>query len=153
MSRFAVSVPPLGEAALVDSGLELLTEEQCLELLGSAGLGRIGVSIAALPVIFPVNYCVHQAAIFFRTAEGTKLHAAADRTVVAFEVDDVDPVEHSGWSVLVIGRSELVSEGQVHNGSGPPPVRAWAPGQRDHLVKISMDMISGRRIRHEVQPD
>jgi len=53
MSRFSASVPPLEEGALVDHGLELLTEEQCLQLLGTAGVGRIGVSIAALPVILP----------------------------------------------------------------------------------------------------
>jgi len=153
MSRFASFVPPLEEGALVDDGLELLTEEQCLQLLGSAGLGRIGVSIAALPVILPVNYCVHQGCIFFRTAAGTKLHAATDRTIVAFEVDDVDPVEHSGWSVLVIGRSESVSEPEVGNGSGPLPVTAWAPGQRDHLIKVSIEMISGRRIRREAMAD
>jgi len=153
MSRFPLSVQPLEEGALVDSGLELLTEAQCLELLGSAGLGRIGVSMAALPAIFPVNYCVHQGSIFFRTAEGTKLHAAAHRAVIAFEVDDADPVEHSGWSVLVIGRSEPVAEVAGGEGSGPLPVRAWAPGQRDHLVRINIDMISGRRIRRDSEPD
>jgi len=150
MSRFSASVPPLEEGALVDHGLELLTEEQCLQLLGTAGVGRIGVSIAALPVILPVNYCVHQGALFFRTAEGTKLHAASDRTVVAFEVDEIDPIEHSGWSVLVIGRAEPASEAGLRDGSGSLPVTAWAPGQRDRLIKISIEMISGRRIRREV---
>ncbi|MHB1925041.1 MAG: pyridoxamine 5'-phosphate oxidase family protein [Acidimicrobiales bacterium] len=153
MSRFTLSVPALEKGALVDNGLELLTEEQCLGLLGSEGIGRIGVSVAALPVILPVNYCVHDGAIFFRTAAGTKLHAASDRTIVAFEVDDVDPVEHSGWSVLVIGRAGPVSEAEVANGSGSLPVTAWAPGERDHLVKVTIEMISGRRIRHEAMAD
>ncbi|MHB1445634.1 MAG: pyridoxamine 5'-phosphate oxidase family protein [Acidimicrobiales bacterium] len=152
MSRFALFAPPLEEGALVEDGLELLSEEQCLELLGSAGVGRIGVSISALPVIFPVNYCLRQGAIFFRTAEGTKLDAAADRTIIAFEVDEVDPVEHSGWSVLVIGRSGPASESEGRDGTGPLPVAAWVPGQRHHLVKISIDMISGCRSRHQVEP-
>ena len=43
---------------LTDNGLELLTTEQCRDLLSRSSVGQVGVTIAALPAIFPVNYAV-----------------------------------------------------------------------------------------------
>ena len=84
-------------------GLEVLVAEQCLELLAGSRLGRIAVTIGAVPAIFPVHYRLLDGQIVFRTGQGTNLHAAAANTVVAFEVDDVDPSWVAGWSVLVVG--------------------------------------------------
>src|ERR1044071_6519830 len=95
---------------LIDDGLELLTEAQCAELLASETVGRVGVTIHGLPVILPVNYAVFDGDIVFRTSEGTKLHAATERAIVAFEVDAHDAAAGLGWSVLVIGRSARVAD-------------------------------------------
>jgi hypothetical protein len=139
------------ESALVDNGLELLTTDQCIALLGTSHLGRVGVTVGALPAIFPVNYSVADGWIYFRTADGTKLSAASARTVVAFEVDHADPIAHTGWSVLVVGCSELVeAEDEKHLQPPPPPVAAWAPGRRSQLVRVAIDTVSGRRIRHDL---
>ena len=75
---------------LTDNGLELLTPDQCQDLLARSGVGRVGVTVAALPAIFPVNYALLGDDIVFLTGEGTKLRAAADRAVVAFQVDGFD---------------------------------------------------------------
>ncbi len=42
------------------------------------------------PDIFPINYKVDHGTLVFRTAEGTKLHAATGDTPVALEADGVD---------------------------------------------------------------
>ena len=129
---------------LVDDGLELLDEEDCLRLLGSETLGRVGVSVGALPAIFPVNYALVNGDIVFRTGEGIKLRAALDHTIVAFEVDNADLELHQGWSVLVVGMAEEVS-GQA----GPWDERVpspWAGGERPHLIRIHPELVSGRRI-------
>ena len=75
---------------LIDEGLELLDEEQCRGLLESTQVGRVGVTIAGLPVILPVNYALVDGDVVFRAGEGTKLHAASGRAVIAFEVDAYD---------------------------------------------------------------
>lgn len=126
---------------LVHNGLELLDERECLRLLASQSVGRVAVSIGALPAIFPVNYRVSGNAVYFRTGEGTKLSAALSRSVVAFEVDSVDPVHHSGWSVQVIGRARVASDADPFQ-----LVQPWADGARDCLVEIEIDMVTGRRI-------
>lgn len=126
---------------LVHNGLELLDEPECLRLLASQNVGRVAVSIGALPAIFPVNYRVSGNAVYFRTGEGTKLSSALSHSVVAFEVDSVDPVHHSGWSVQVIGRARVASDTDPFE-----LVQPWADGTRDRLVEIEIEMITGRRI-------
>ena len=78
--------------------------EECLALLATVPVGRVGVTMNALPVVLPVNFAVLDGDIVFRTVEGTRFHAAAAGTVVAFEVDSYDPDGASGWSVVGSGR-------------------------------------------------
>jgi nitroimidazol reductase NimA-like FMN-containing flavoprotein (pyridoxamine 5'-phosphate oxidase superfamily) len=131
---------------LIDEGLELLSEEQCVDLLRGAAFGRVGVTIHGLPVILPVNYVFAGGAIVFCTGEGTKLQAATERAVVAFEVDAYDATTRTGWSVLVIGRSVHVTEpGELAQleGIGLAPA---AGGVRHDCVRVDPEMITGRRI-------
>ena len=134
---------------LIDDGLELLSEADCLLLMAGAEVGRVGVSVGALPAIFPVNYRVENGDIFFRTGEGVKLRAALDHTVVAFEVDEANPDLREGWSVLVVGTATEVADeiSAELDGLGPTP---WAGGQRRHLIRIRPELVSGRRIRGPV---
>lgn len=129
----------------VGRSFEILCEEECLDLLSRGWLGRVAVSIGAIPAVFPVNYCFLDGAVFFLTGDGTKLSAALRSAVVAFEIDEADLTYHQGWSVLAVGQTE-----EVHD----PAVRAavedrlgpWAPGHRSHLIRIRPDFVSGRRI-------
>ena len=85
------------------NGLEVLEREECIALLGSVTVGRIAITSNALPVVLPVNFVLLDDRIVIRTSRGTKLDAATRNTVVAFEVDEIDMVEQTGWSVLVTG--------------------------------------------------
>jgi len=125
------------------NGLEVLGTAECLRLLESAAVGRIGITSGALPVILPINYRVDGARILFRTGVGTKLDAATRNAVVAFEVDHIDPVYHSGWSVVVTGVATDV-DGASDDAVWATP--RWTHGAEDRLVAISIDEISGRRL-------
>lgn len=128
---------------IVDEGLELLSEEDCFALLGTAEVGRVGITMGALPAIFPVNYRLVDGSIVFRTSPGSKLTSATDRAVVAFEVDDYETARRTGWSVLVVGRAEVVDEPDVARGVEP-----LADGPRNSIVRIEPTFVSGRRIVH-----
>jgi nitroimidazol reductase NimA-like FMN-containing flavoprotein (pyridoxamine 5'-phosphate oxidase superfamily) len=95
---------------IVDDGLELLTEDQARSLLARGEVGRVGITLGAMPAIFPVNYRLIDGSIVFRTAPGSKMSAAAEGAVVAFEVDDYQLADRSGWSVLAVGRAEVVHD-------------------------------------------
>ena len=128
------------------NGLEVLGRDACLRLLATATLGRIGVSSGALPSVLPVNFRFDGRQILIRTGVGTKLDAAVDNAVVAFEVDDIDPVAHTGWSVMVTGVARELTEPGELAAAQVPPLARWAPGGEDRVIAISTEIVSGRRI-------
>lgn len=127
-------------------GLEKLDRDQCLTLLGTRSIGRVAVTIAALPAIFPVNFTLMDDDIVFRSSPGSKLTAAAQRAVVAFEVDDVDNMYHSGWSVLVVGPASEITDRAELERAERLPLTPWAPGSKGHYIRIRSELVSGRRI-------
>ena len=129
------------------NGLEVLGREECLRLLGSAVIGRLGLSSGALPVVLPVNFLLDDDRILIRTSPGTKLDRALAGAVVAFEVDDVEPFGHSGWSVLVTGTATTVDDAEELSRIQRLPLAHWAPGAAEHVVAISVELVTGRRIR------
>jgi len=135
---------PYGDGAAQD--FEVLGEEECLRLLSLGTIGRVAATVGAIPVVFPVNYHFADGAIHFRTGYGSKLAAATRNAVVAFQIDEIDRIYHAGWSVLAVGMAgELKEPGEVAWVS-QLPLRAWAPGIRDHFVRIVPEFVSGRRI-------
>jgi len=128
------------------SQLSHLGSDQCLKLLASCRVGRVGTSIGALPVILPVNYVVLDNGVLFRTAAGTKLDAAVRGLVVAFEADAYDPDGRAGWSVLLVGKASEVSDPVELERDEAIAMSPWpgAEGQL-HYVHIKAERISGRR--------
>jgi nitroimidazol reductase NimA-like FMN-containing flavoprotein (pyridoxamine 5'-phosphate oxidase superfamily) len=140
------------DTELIDEGLEILTEETCWNLLESADVGRVGVTIGALPAIFPVNYIVMDRCIVFRTAPGSKLTAATAGAVVAFQVDNYQRADRTGWSVLAVGESEVVHDLDVTFEVLAARLEPWADGKRTNIVRVTPGFVSGRRIVHETPP-
>jgi len=134
---------------LIDQGLELLAEAEAWELLAKGEVGRVGVTMGGFPAIFPVNYAVVDGTIVFRTAPGAKLSAASAGNVVAFEVDHYERHGRAGWSVLVVGRCEIVHDLDVTFAVLQAELEPWADGHRATLVQITPDFTSGRRIVHD----
>jgi uncharacterized protein len=131
--------------------LELLDEAQCLALLATASVGRVGISSSALPAIFPVNFALVDRQVIFRTQPGTKLNAAAAGAVVAFEADRFDDARGEGWSVLVRGLAEEVTgPGEIARWAALVPA-SWAlANQAAHFVRVPVTLISGRIARTRV---
>jgi nitroimidazol reductase NimA-like FMN-containing flavoprotein (pyridoxamine 5'-phosphate oxidase superfamily) len=128
------------------NGLEVLDDAECRRLLSGSSFGRLAVTSGALPVILPVNFLLDGDRILVRTGSGTKLDAAMRDAVVAFEVDNTEPFSHAGWSVCVTGVArEVRDEAELRRISGLP-LPHWAPNGVGHVMAISMDLLSGRRI-------
>jgi nitroimidazol reductase NimA-like FMN-containing flavoprotein (pyridoxamine 5'-phosphate oxidase superfamily) len=128
-----------------DRSLEALSHDECLELLGRAQVGRVVFTMGALPAVVPVTFALQDAAILTRTAADTRLAKAAKGAVLAFQVDELDAASRSGWSVVVTGVAELVTDADERrrlDGLLEP----WAPGERDVFIRVPLTMVSGRRI-------
>jgi nitroimidazol reductase NimA-like FMN-containing flavoprotein (pyridoxamine 5'-phosphate oxidase superfamily) len=140
-----------GTGQMIDrNGMEVLSRRECLRLLQTAPLGRVAVTMSALPAVFPVNFALLDGDVVFETGSGTKLAAALRNAVVAFEVDHIEPISHTGWSVLVTGTAcELFDPVDLAR-ARRLPLTAWAPGEHSHFVRISSDLVSGRRLTTEL---
>lgn len=136
-----------GQAAVGDEwGLHELTRAECLALLPSVPVGRLVYTAQALPAIIPVTFCLLAGSIVFRTGPGTGLRATQEGVVVAFEADDVDPAGRAGWSVVVLGRAvEVTGPGWLRR-VAELPLLPWAAGPRSHVVRIPLELVSGRRV-------
>ncbi|MGY1590849.1 pyridoxamine 5'-phosphate oxidase family protein [Geodermatophilus sp. SYSU D00708] len=131
-----------------DTSSTEISVEECYRLLRTQQVGRLGVNAEHYPLIVPVNYGMDGTTIVIRTSPGTKL-SNADHANVTFEVDEIDPIHRSGWSVLVRGLAEEVTDAH-----GPDLVRRthdvgvtpWAPGEHGHWLRLIPHHVTGRRV-------
>lgn len=121
--------------------VEELDEATCWTLLGAEGIGRIAWTGADGPVVLPLNYRIGDHRIELRTAAYSALAREVEDSIVAFEVDRIDEVQHTGWSVLAQGRASFDFESPA--GTGPVP---WAAGSRALRISITPRSVSGRRL-------
>jgi uncharacterized protein len=125
-----------------------LDADECYRLLATHEIGRLGVNAEHYPLIFPVNYALDREVIVIRTHPGTKLTAAGHASVT-FEVDEIDRRTRTGWSVLVRGLAEEVTDAhraELVERTRASGVRPWAPGEHGRWMRIIPQGISGRRI-------
>ena len=136
-----------------------LDRSECLQLLAQTAFGRIAVNVAnwAQPVIRPVNYVFDQRSqsVLFRSGIGSKLHALIHAAKVTFEIDGSDAAHRLGWSVIIHGVCEEITnpaELRRIDGLGLQP---WAPGPKGHWIRIRAHTVSGRRLEAvpELEPD
>jgi len=131
------------------TGLEWVEERDCLRLLATKDVGRLGFVRGGSPEIVPVNYVLDGDAVVFATGPGSKLAGAATGASVVFEIDDIDPTTRSGWSVIIHGMAYEVTDFDrpaLVERVRSLPLNPWADGNRPHLIRISPRFITGRRI-------
>ena len=127
--------------------MKTMSRRECMQLLGTKQVGRLGVIAGGYPVIVPVNYGLDGEAVVIRSDPGTKLDAAAYERVT-FEVDDIDDEHHAGWSVLLRGCAwEVRSEEEVlYRGTHAADPEPWAGGEKGHWLRIAPTQVTGRRL-------
>ncbi|HEY3238003.1 MAG TPA: pyridoxamine 5'-phosphate oxidase family protein [Acidimicrobiia bacterium] len=137
VASVAPSPPRRGE------GVEVLSRRECLQLLAHANVGRVAVSVGALPTVLPVRFTLVGEDVVFPAVSGSELDVAVRDAVVAFEADRIDPA--TGWSVVVTGiATELCDEKELQPLRAVPTLAALEEPQC--FFRIPGEMISGRRI-------
>jgi uncharacterized protein len=124
------------------SQLREMSHEECLDRLQAQVVGRIGLNDDRGPVVLPVNYRMREGSVIIATGLSTTLARFALGTAVALEVEEVDPLTESGWTVLVRGRAEMVPHDELPEREERP--RPWVEGPRPLLVRIVPETVSGR---------
>jgi hypothetical protein len=124
--------------------LRWMGRQEALELLATQSVGRLGyIARAGVPDIVPVNYVLDGEDILISSGPGPKLQAAERGDTVVFEVDDLDPVNRTGWSVVVHGQARHLTGAEAQPAVSPRP---WASGPRNRLICIRTRRVTGRRL-------
>jgi len=127
-----------------------LTRAECLRLLAATGFGRIVVSVPDWdhPVIRPVNYVFDEPSqsVLIRSAPGSKLHDVLRSSKAVFEIDFAHPDGRTGWSVIISGVAEEVTDAAELRRMEQLDLEPLAPGYKGHWICIRTNTVSGRRI-------
>lgn len=127
--------------------LRQLPLDECEQRLRQQSVGRVAWNAPDGPQLLPVNYAYYNKEIVFRTASEGVISQLAHRTNVAFEIDGVDEEARRGWSVVVRGTAERVTQAydlvELWTKTGPVP---WAAGTRTLHIAITPRTITGRDV-------
>jgi nitroimidazol reductase NimA-like FMN-containing flavoprotein (pyridoxamine 5'-phosphate oxidase superfamily) len=134
---------------LAPTDVGALSEDQCLRYLATPGLGRLAVSVRALPAILPVRFVLDNGEILFRVRAGSVLACGTEHTVVAFEADGADHADGIAhvWSVVATGLARHVPPDDPHGKVAHDALRRWSADGSDVLVAMCLTLVTGRRVR------
>lgn len=135
------------------TGLVEMTTEECWDRLRAAGAGRVAVSVGTTPDIFPVNYLIRDDEIVIRTEAGTKLAAATLMNAVAFEIDEIDPVAKTGWSVVVKGHGREATKIAELEALEELDMDPWVATPKPRWLVITPHEVTGRRVPDHDTPN
>lgn len=132
---------PPSPAAL---GVEELTTSECWRYVQAGEMGRLAIATdEGRPEVFPIDYRVHDGAVYLRSAPGTKLRLMAQHPAVAFEIDGADARAY--WSVVVQADAKRLDTDADIEASGILGLVSSSPTAKDNYVRLSPVAITGRR--------
>ena len=137
--------PPPADAA-AGSKLLVLTQKECWALVKQAALGRLAFVMDDWPLVMPVNYLVDGPDVVIRSDPGRKLTAARQQVQATLQVDSIDRLHRSGWSVLVFGIATAVDDGEEVARLDGLGLRSWAASDRASWIRLLPVQITGRRL-------
>ncbi|MGF1599388.1 MAG: pyridoxamine 5'-phosphate oxidase family protein [Acidimicrobiales bacterium] len=128
------------------SGVKALTEQECRTHLARHVVARLAFIDHDRPVVVPVNYSIQGHDIFLRSLSGAKVAAAERGEIVCLEIDALDEMSHSGWSVVVHGPLTVITDPEMlrvawHNDPNP-----WVDAHHWRWLHLRTQTISGRLV-------
>ncbi len=128
-----------------------LDDEQSWKLLETTKHGRLVVSVAGEPDIFPVNYLVSDQKIYLRTAPGNKLAQLTINSRVLLEADGI--LSDEAWSVVLRGTARVLTNSTELAAVEELGLKSWVPTLKEFYVEIVPTSVSGRHFQLGDQPE
>jgi len=128
-----------------------LDDEQSWKLLEATRHGRLVVSVAGEPDIFPVNYLAADRTIYLRTAPGNKLAQLTINSKVLLEADGV--LSDEAWSVVLRGTARVLTNSTELATVEELGLKSWVPTLKEFYVEIVPASVSGRHFQLGDQPE
>ena len=137
LTRGAVEVDARGD--------EVLSLGACLRLLTAGGIGRLALTVGALPTVVPVGFVATERGIVVADPADAWFRTAAEGAVVAFEADEADAETGERWSVVVVGVATALDVGEAEEALLRERMGPWADAADHGLLIIAPGTVSGRR--------
>ncbi|QDW28973.1 pyridoxamine 5'-phosphate oxidase family protein [Arthrobacter sp. KBS0702] len=128
-----------------------LTEDQAWKLIEGTKHGRLVVTVAGEPDIFPVNYAVNHRKLYLRTAPGNKLAELTINSKVLFETDGI--LSEEAWSVVLRGTARALEKSSEIAAAEALGLKPWVPTLKDFYVEIEPTSVSGRHFQFGEHPE
>jgi hypothetical protein len=128
--------------------LREIEPERCRRLLEAVDYGRLATVDAGEPLLVVLNHVVDAGDVYLRTRWDSRLARLTEggrSPRAVYEVDSAFPAGGIGWSVQAKGR--LTRE---HGAARAEAIRsrltAWAQGERDVVLHLQIDELTGRSV-------
>jgi len=118
-----------------------LTKAESLRLLSEVPFGRVIFIHMTMPAVRPVNHIIDDGAIIIRTHLGAAVLDAIGM-VVSYQADAIDLTDHLGWSVILHGYANAVTDpGTVARYERL--LHPWVRGETSHVIRIAPEIVTG----------
>ena len=107
-------------------------------------VGRVAYTDDRGPTAVPVTYVVGEDTVLFRVAPYSSLAKHLTGAPAALEVDDIDYFTRSGWSVVLRGHVAAMEGDDL--APGDPRPTPWVEGQRTLYLRLTPEVVTGRRL-------
>lgn len=128
-----------------------IPRQRCWELLATASVGRLALSVRALPVILPVQYHLTGRRLAVCLGHHEIPESSLNDAVIAFTADSVGSETRSGWSVQIQGRSSIPRRNGFDTACDQPAagqvveiVPGTITGHHVHLCPVIDALLAGR---------
>jgi hypothetical protein len=125
---------------------ELLDDAECRRLLSTVVFGRLVFTRDALPAVQLMRFCLCGGQILMPIRAGSELSRAVRGAVVAFEVDRVDPLTETGWTITTVGPAHVLTEPHDVAAAEQLGLRTWIPSSRYSYLAVEIGTLHGCRI-------
>lgn len=134
-----------------DNPVLILDDDQSWKLLEGTKHGRLVVTVAGEPDIFPVNYVVDAKKLYLRTAPGNKLAELTINATVLLEADGI--LSDEAWSVVLRGTARVLQHSDDIAHAESLGLKSWVPTLKDFYVEVEPTSLSGRHFQFGDQPE
>jgi uncharacterized protein len=135
----------------VENPIVELSAEESWKLLENCQHGRIALSVANEPDIYPINFVARNSILTMRTNPGTKMAELTINNHVAFEADGITSDE--AWSVIARGTARVLESQSEIVEADKLPLTPWLPTLKYTYVQIKPTKVTGRRFIFGREPD
>ncbi len=131
--------------------IRIMTSDEAWRFLEHTRFGRLAMSVANVPDIFPINYLAQDGKLLIRTNPGAKVAELTVNDTVAFEIDGL--AEDQAWSVVLKGTARVLDSQTEIDAANELPLATWLPTLKYTFVEITPSSVHGRRFRLGTEPE